>query len=67
MTMDRAVTAWESTLTAETGSARPASRRSIWSGHLVAVLRTTVLLVIATLAILVLLPAAIAAQAAFAG
>ena len=66
MTMDQAVFAWESTPTTNTGSAPAARPRSTRSGHLVAVLRTAVLLVIAILAILVLLPAAIAAQTAFA-
>lgn len=65
MTMEQAATAWQSTSITETVPARAAGRRSTWSGHAVAVLRTTALLVIAILAIFVLLPAAIAAQAAF--
>jgi hypothetical protein len=66
MTMEQAVTAWQSTPTTNTGSARAASRRSTWGGHAVTLLRISALLGIAILAILVLLPAAIAAQAAFA-
>ena len=67
MTVDPAVTAWESMLTDANGSAPAVSRPSTLRGHAVVVLRTTVLLVLAALAILVLLPAALAAQAAFAG
>jgi hypothetical protein len=65
MTMDQAEYTWESTPYSDAGAARPAGRRGPWSGHVVAVLRTTAFLLIAILAILVLLPAAIAAQAAF--
>lgn len=64
--MDQAEFTWESTPYSETGPSPSATRRSPWSGQAVAVLRAIALLVIATLAILVLLPAAIAAQAAFA-
>lgn len=64
--MDQAEFTWESTPYSDAGSARSASRRIGSSSRALAVLRAIVLLVIATLAILVLLPAAIAAQAAFA-
>lgn len=67
MTVDPAVTAWESMLTDANGSVPAVSRPSTLRGQAVVVLRTTVLLVLAALAILVLLPAALAAQAAFAG
>jgi hypothetical protein len=65
MTVDQAEYTWESTPYIDSGAARPAGRRGLSRGHVVAVLRTTAFLLIATLAILVLLPAAIAAQAAF--
>ena len=67
MTVDQAVTAWESMLTDANGTARAVSRRHALRGHGVVALRTTLLLIVASLAILVLLPAALAAQAAFAG
>lgn len=49
-----------------TGPASPTRRRSTRRGHLAAVLRTTALLTLAGLAILVLLPAAIAVQSVIA-
>jgi hypothetical protein len=67
MTVDQAATAWETMLTSANGTAPAASRRPTLGGHAMVVLRTTVLLILAALAILVLLPAAIAAQTAFAG
>jgi hypothetical protein len=66
MAMDQAVPAWQSTPITEAGFVRAASRRSTWGGLAVTLFRTAALLGIAILAILVLLPAAIAAQAAFA-
>jgi hypothetical protein len=66
LTIDQAEFTWDSTPYSETGPSPSASRRSAWNSPAVAVLRGLALLVIATLAILVLLPAAIAAQAAFA-
>ncbi|MEA2675263.1 MAG: hypothetical protein QOI92_2455 [Chloroflexota bacterium] len=64
--MDQAKFTWEATPYSETDTSPSASRRGTRSGRAVAVLRTIALIVIATLAIFVLLPAAIAAQAAFA-
>jgi hypothetical protein len=64
--MDQAEFTWESTPYLETGAARSADRRGAWGGRAIAVARAIAFLVLATLAILVLLPAAIAAQAAFA-
>jgi hypothetical protein len=64
MTLDQAEYTWESTPYSDAGVARSAGRRGAWRG-LVAALRLTAFLLIATLAILVLFPAAIAAQAAF--
>lgn len=66
MTIDLAVPAWRITPIIDAGSARAASRRGTWGGHAVTLLRIAALLGIAILAILVLFPAAIAAQAAFA-
>lgn len=64
MTVDQAVTAWESMLTDANGTTpadpRPSSRRDLT----IVALRTTVLLILAALAILVLLPAALSAQTA---
>lgn len=66
MTLDPAVTAWESMLS-DANVAPPAIRRpSALGGHAILALRTTGLLLLAALAILVLLPA-LAAQASFAG
>ena len=67
MTVDQAVTAWESMLAAANNLAPVASRRRTGVRHAAVVVRTSVLLILASLAILVLLPAALAAQAAFAG
>jgi len=67
MTVDQAVTAWESMLAAANDLAPAASRRRRVGRHAAGVVRTSVLLMLASLAILVLLPAALAAQAAFAG
>jgi hypothetical protein len=64
--MDQSEFTWESTPYDDSGPALSPSRRSVRTGQTLAVLRAVALLVIATLAILVLLPAAIAAQAAFA-
>jgi hypothetical protein len=67
MTVDQAFSAWESMLT-DANVTEPASSRSgPLRGHAVVALRTTVLVVLAALAILVLLPAALAAQATLAG
>lgn len=67
MTMDQATEAWETMLIDANGAAPAVSRPSTLRGHVVVVVRTTALLILASLAILVLLPAALAAQAAFAG
>ena len=66
LTIDQAEFTWDSTPYSDTVTSPSASRRGAWNGPAIAVLRTIVFIVIATLAILVLLPAAIAAQAAFA-
>ena len=67
MTVDQAATAWEAMLD-DANSTEPARGRSTSvRGHAVVALRTTGLLILAALAILVLLPAALAAQAPFAG
>ena len=67
MTVDQAATAWEAMLD-DANSTEPARGRSRpMRGHAVVALRTTGLLILAALAILVLLPAALAAQAPFAG
>ena len=64
MTVDPSVTAWESMLIDANGNspsdARPSGRRDL----AVFAFRTTVLLLIAMLAILVLLPAVLSAQTA---
>jgi hypothetical protein len=67
MTVDQALTAWESMLT-DANVAEPApSRSGALRGNAILALRTTVSLILAALAILVLLPAALAAQATLAG
>jgi hypothetical protein len=66
LTIDQAEFTWDSTPYSDTGSSPSATRRGAWNGPAISVLRTIAFIVIATLAILVLLPAAIAAQAAFA-
>jgi len=64
MTVDQAVSAWDSMLTDANGTASAVRRRrAVRTGAVVAA-RTIALLIIATLAILVLLPAALSAQAA---
>ena len=63
MTTDQAATAWESMLIDANGTAPAVSGRGTLRAHGVATLRTTVLLVLAAVLILVLLPA-LAAQAA---
>ena len=67
MTVDQAVSAWESMLT-DANETAPAvrRRRALRSGAAVA-LRTAALVIVAALAILVLLPAALTAQAAVGG
>ena len=67
MTVDQAATAWESMLTDANDAAPAVGRRRTLRGHAVVALRTTALLILAALAILVLLPAALAAQATLAG
>ncbi|MBI2780860.1 MAG: hypothetical protein HYX55_03555 [Chloroflexi bacterium] len=67
MTVDQTTTAWEAMLE-DANAAKPAETRpSAQRSPMVVALRTTVLLVLATLAILVLLPALVAAQATFVG
>lgn len=68
MTMDRAINAWEATPTAEAtpelvGQGHPATL----GGTAIVALRTGMLVALAAVAILVLLPAALAAQAALPG
>jgi hypothetical protein len=65
MTMDQAEYTWDATPYMDGGRARPARRRGAWGGPTVVVLRLLTLLLVASMAILVLLPAAIAAQAVF--
>jgi hypothetical protein len=67
MTLDPATSAWETMLTDANDTAPAVHRRSTLRGHAVIALRTILLLIVAALAILVLLPAALVAQAAFAG
>jgi hypothetical protein len=67
MTVDQAATAWESMLTDANVSDPAPSRSRALRSHATFALRTTAFLLLAALAILVLLPAALAAQAAFAG
>jgi len=67
MTVDQARSAWESMLADAHDSPAPDRGRRALRGPLVVVLRTSILLVIAALAILVLLPAVIAAQGARVG
>jgi hypothetical protein len=67
MTVDQALTAWESMLTDANVTEAASSRSGLLRGHAGVVLRTTVRLILAALAILVLLPAALAAQASLAG
>jgi hypothetical protein len=64
--MDQSDFTWDATPYTDPIPTPTARRRSPWSGNPAVVLRTTVFLLIAAVAILVLLPAAIAAQAAFA-
>jgi hypothetical protein len=66
MTVDHAVTAWESMLADAYVTGPAVSRRTALRGHAIGAVRITVLLVLAALAILVLLPA-LASQAAIAG
>jgi hypothetical protein len=67
MTVDQAAAAWETMLIDASGTAPADSRQRTPRSPMVVALRTIALLILASLAILVLLPAALAAQAAFAG
>jgi len=67
MTVDQAATAWESMLTDANVTEPAPSRSGALRSHAIFALRTTVFLILAALAILVLLPAALAAQATLAG
>lgn len=62
MTVDQANTAWESMLTEANGTAPAAGPSSTLWAHAIVALRTTAFLVLAAVAILVLLPAVLAAQ-----
>ena len=64
MTEDQAATAWESMLTDANGAAPADSQPRTLRQHAYVSLRTAGLLIVATLAILVLFPAVLAAQAA---
>lgn len=66
MTVDQATAAWESMLTEANGDAPAVARSGAVRSPAIVAIRTAVLLVLAALAILVLLPAALVAQAAFA-
>jgi hypothetical protein len=61
--IDRGVTPERQTVSARHEAGRP---RVIWSGHAVALLRDLLVVVLVAMAILLLLPAALAAQAAVA-
>lgn len=67
MTMDRVVNAWESTPAADAAPEVEADRHSTWGGTAIFAMRTGAFLVLAAVAILVLLPAAVAAQVALLG
>ena len=66
MTIDRAVSAWEAMLNETNDTAEAVSPRSAFRERGVVALRMIAFLFIAALAILVLLPAALTAQAAMA-
>ena len=67
MTVDQAISAWESML-ADANATEPADRPpTTIRGHAAGALRTAVLLILAAVAILVLLPAALAAQGVLPG
>jgi hypothetical protein len=67
MTVDQAATAWESMLCDANVTGPPPRRSGPLRGHAVVAMRTTVFVILAALAILVLLPAALTAQASLAG
>lgn len=67
MTVVQAASTWAYMLADANVTAVAVARRHALRSQAVDVLRTTVLLVVAALAILVLLPAAIAAQGAYVG
>lgn len=67
MSVDRAVTAWDTMLIDANGTTPAVTRPSRRRDLAIVALRTIVLLIVAALAILVLLPAALSAQTAFAG
>ena len=67
MTVDQAATAWEAMLTDANVTEPAPSRSGALRGTAIFALRTTVFLVLAALAILVLLPAALSAQATLTG
>jgi hypothetical protein len=67
MTVDQAATAWEAMLTDANVTEPAPSRAGALRGQALFALRTTAFLILAALAILVLLPAALAAQATLAG
>ncbi len=64
MTVEHAASAWETMLTEANGTSAAASSRSALQRSVIGALRTISFLLLATLAILVLLPAALTAQAA---
>lgn len=67
MTVDQAAAAWATMLVDANGADLAERRPSSLRSPMVVALRTTILLILASLAILVLLPAALAAQSAFSG
>lgn len=67
MTMDRAINAWEATPTAEATPELGQGHPATLGGTAIVALRTGMLVALAAVAILVLLPAALAAQAALPG
>lgn len=64
MTLEQATSAWESMLTDANSDEAAFTHRSGVRGHAIVAFRTIALLILAALAILVLLPAALVAQAA---
>jgi len=62
MTVDQALSAWESMLADANATEPPARPPATMRAHAAGALRTIVFLILAAVAILVLLPAALAAQ-----
>ena len=67
MTVNQAINAWEAMLADANATEHSVGPPTTMLGHALVAFRTAVLLVLATVAILVLLPAALAAQALLLG